>query len=636
MRTIVAFILASFAIAAQTPADIERLEKQVADHPDSAPARFSLLTTLTNRNIALPGDKVRELRRSHILWLIEHHPEASGFSYAEPALLLPSRGRLADPAGSAEAVALWKGIVARPGVKADVVANAAIYLRAVDLTFARALLDGQPNDPALSRARGLVDGAAVAGMSGLGQGVQFGTAAALRASPDAKAARLEIDASTDANLVGKAGTVLASTGAQIELPFDTTFGDDDALTLAERWLRRAIELAPPGEEWKPALSHALLSESNRIIDPKEKVRSLREAVTLAAESARPRILSNLVLAEFDAGDDAAAERDAQLLLTTAPKNGVAYNAAQTILGRIAAAKGDPIEAKARLIASITMPDSIKNAVFQPNMTLAQDVYDAGDKDAVLQFLEASRAVWKFDRGRIDRTIGFVKKAPSADLVRLANQFPDSEVLRRPAPAFEAKDLDGTTWTREQLAGKVVALEFGKAPLAEKIARERGAVLLQIQDDDTKRRFEVLTNPTVVVIDREGNVAAFRSGPATEAEWRAEFENGFGKGPNPIVLPAPKQAEPVDAAGPKVTLAWEPVDNAESYVVEWDSRDEKGWMFDREGTVRVIPARDTSATLDLNGFMRVRWRVYAVPRFGQPGKESPWREIEGTPVTKIYK
>ena len=131
-------------------------------------------------------------------------------------------------------------------------------------------------------------------------------------------------------------------------------------------------------------------------------------------------------------------------------------------------------------------------MFEPNMALAQDVYDSGDHEAVIQFLEASRAVWKFDRGRIDRMIGYVKKAPSVDLVQLSRQFPGNEMLRQPAPAFEATDVDGKTWTREQAAGKVAALEFGQAPLVEKVARDfvpRGAMLLRVQDDDTKRRFK---------------------------------------------------------------------------------------------------------------------------------------------------
>jgi hypothetical protein len=235
-------------------------------------------------------------------------------------------------------------------------------------------------------------------------------------------------------------------------------------------------------------------------------------------------------------------------------------------------------------------------------------------------------------------ISFVKKAPSADLVELSRQLPGSDVIRRAAPAFEAADVDGKTWTREQLTGKVIALEFGKAPLAEKVAKDyasRGAVLLQVQDEDTKRRFEVLTNPTVVIVDRQGNVSTFRSGPANEAEWRGDFETGFGGGTNPLILPAPRQIDS-GSGGAKVTLAWELVDNAESYVVEWDSRDEKGWIFERDKTVRVIPTRDTSAMLDLTGLMRVRWRVYAVPRQGQPGMSSPWRELDGIPFTKINK
>jgi hypothetical protein len=383
------------------------------------------------------------------------------------------------------------------------------------------------------------------------------------------------------------------------------------------------------------LGQALQAKASRTIDPKEKVRLLTEANSLVAEGARPGILSNLVAAEFDAGDDAAAGRDAEQLLAIAPKNANAYNAAQTILGRIAAAKGDLNDAKTRLIASITMPATLKNAIFEPNMTLAQDIYDAGDKDTVLAYLEASRAVWKSDRGRIDRMISFVKKAPSVDLVQLSRQFPGNEVIRRPAPAFEAMDLDGNSWTREQLAGKVVALEFGNAPLAEKVSKDfaaRGAIFLKIKDEDTKRRFEVLTDPTLVVIDRQGNVSAYRSGSATEAEWRNEFESGFGRGTAPVNLPAPKQIETADRG----RVAWEPVDNAESYVVEWDSRDEKGWIFDRDHSLRVIPTRESSATLDLAGFTRLRWRVYAVPRSGPPGLASPWRELDGVPFTKIYK
>ncbi len=631
MRTIVAFLFSTLLGLAQSAPEIDRQLQKIAAHPDAVPDRVALLNALANRNVAVAPERVRDLRRVHILWLIEHHPETANI-FEQPQLLLAARGRLADPAGSAEAAGLWQEQAKK--TNPAIIANAAIYLSAVDPPAALALLDKSPNDPALARARGWVDAASVLGLSGIGQNIQFGSSAALRSSAQAKAARAEIDASTNPYLVGKAGMLFSRN--QVEIPGDLTFGDDDVPTLGERWLRRAMELAPPGDEWKPALAQVLQTKANRTTDPKEKTRILTEALSLVPDTAKTGILTNLILAEFDASDDAAAQRDARQLMAGAPKNGYAYSIAQTVLGRIAAANGDIKEAKAHLLASVTMPAAIKNTAFDPNMTLAQDFYDAGDKTSVVEFLEAARDVWKGERGRIDRMISFIKKAPSADLVQLSRQFPGAEIVRHPAPAFEAKDLDGKSWTREQLAGKVVALEFGTAPLAEKVSQDfapRGAVLLKVQDDDTKRRFEVLTNPTVVVIDRQGNVTGYRSGSANEADWRTEFENGFGRGPAPpITLPAPKQAEQSDGG----RVAWEPVEGAESYVVEWDPREESVWAFDHDGTVHVMPTRETAVTLDLKGFTRVRWRVYAVPKSGQPGAVSPWYELEGLPVTKIYK
>jgi hypothetical protein len=391
-------------------------------------------------------------------------------------------------------------------------------------------------------------------------------------------------------------------------------------------------------QWNTPLSDAVRQRAQRTNDPREKLRLLAEAYSLAPDNAKRGIQSEMASAEFAAGDDAAAEKDARTM-AEAPVNANEYNLGQTLLGRLAAARGNAAEARERLLASVKPPAKFKNPVFEPNMTLAQDVYDAGDKDAVLEFLESARPFWTFDRGRIDRMISFIRKAPSADLVQLSRQFPGNELLRHPSPAFEAKDLDGQTWTREQLSGRVVALEFGKAPLAERVSRDlagRGVVLLQIQDDDIRRRFEVLTNPTVVIVDRQGNVSAYRSGAATESDWRSEFDTGFGRGTNPLLLPAPKQLDPAPGTGAKIALTWEAVDGADSYVVEWDYRDEKGWVFDREGTLRVIPAGDTSVMLDLTGFARIRWRVYAVLRNAPPGAASPWRELDGVPVTKIYK
>ncbi len=639
MRTIVAFLLAAFVAAAQTPADIERLEKRVADHPDNLNDERALFLALMNPANGIPFEKVRAERRRLIVSMIEHQPESKIFD--EPFFQLWTHGPLGDPEGYAQAVQLWKDQAAKPGAAPKAIANAALFFKMTNAAEGFAILDAaaqdHPNDPDLSRARGILHASVMLGVSGVEEGGRLITSGAKRATPAAAEAREAIEASKDAHLVGGAGDFLSRNGS-IVIPYDLTFGDDDVPTRAERWLRRARELDPPGDEWSAALANAIHQRAQRTNDPNEKLRLLAESASLMPDNAKLNLRPEIVNAEFASGDDASAGRDAHLL-ADAPRNANDYNLGQTILGRIAMARGDAVEAKERLRASVTPPAKFKNPVFEPNMALAQDVYDSGDRDAVIEFLEASRVFWKFDRGRIDRMISFVKKAPSADLLRLSRELPGNEILRHPAPPFEATDLDGKIWTREQLAGTVVALEFGDAPLVEKVAKDfsaRGAVLLKIQDSDIKRRFEVLTDPTLVTIDRQGNVAAFRSGVATEADWKHDFESAFGGGPNPSSLAAPRQVEAGGSAGGKATLAWEPVDNAESYVVEWDTRDESGWVFDRDRTVRVIPTRDSSAILDLTGLTRVRWRVYAVPARGAAGKSSPWREIDGVPFTKIYK
>jgi hypothetical protein len=641
MRTIVAFILTPIAAAAQTPAEVERLEKALADHPDNGQTRQAFQKALTTTE-GVPLDQLCAARRALILWLIEHQPESKMFE--EPFTLLWLRGRMGDPEGFEQATRLWRDQASKPGATAKTIANAALFFRGTDPAQGLEILDSaapdHAGDPDLARARGILYLAEMAGVSGIGESnnrIRLVTNGAKRALPLAAKARETIETSKDAYLVGAAGDFLTRTST-LEIPGDVTFGDDDAPALAELWLRRARELAPSDVEWNNPLGNAVRQRAQRTNDPTEKLRLLAEAYTLLPDNAKPGIRADMAVAEFASGDDASTERDARAM-ADAPSSPFEYNLGQTLLGRLAVARGNVTEAKDRLLASLNPPAKFKNPVFEPNMTLAQDVYDSGDHDAVIQFLEASRAVWKFDRGRIDRMISYVKKAPSADLVQLSRQFPGNELLRQPAPPFEATDLDGKTWTRDQLSGRVAALEFGRVPLAEKVSKDfapRGAVLLQVRDDDTKRRFGVLTNPTVVVIDGQGNVAGFRSGAATEADWRSEFESGFGRGTTPAILPAPKQTEPIAGEHGRVTLSWESIDSAESYVVEWDSRDESGWIFDRDRTLRVIPTRETSAVLDVTGFARIRWRVYAVPRNGPPGAVSPWRELEGAPVTKIYK
>jgi hypothetical protein len=644
MRTIVAFLVISLAAAAQVPTEIERVEKRLLDHPDD---RGAVQRILFNPSAA-PG-KVRADRRELILWLIERQPESKLFD--EAFVQLWQRGKLGDPAGFAQASQLWKDQAAKPGATPKAIANAAAFFKMSDPSQGFAILSAaarsHPGDPDLARARGILDAALVLGVSGLDDNnfPRYATTAARRDTPAAANARKEIEASLDAHLVGGAGEFL-SRPAAIAIPFNLMFGDDDILALGERWLRRSRESTPSSDEWNTALSNVVRLRAQRTNDPSEKLRLLLESSNLLADGPRLNLRFEIAQAEFEASDDTAAERDAQALIGSKAFND--YHIGYTVLGRLALAHGNAAGAKEFLLASVKPPASFKNPAIQPNMKLAQDILDSGDRDTVVLFLDALRPLWTFDQGRIDHMINFVKRSTTAlDLQQMSLQLPGNDIRQRPSPEFEIKGSDGRTWTRDQLSGKVVALVFGNGPatdtLTEKLSKDfspRGVEFFHSsasREDPLARRFEIETDPTLVVLDRKGRVVSYFPGKSNEAAWKREIETGLSgpafSNPNTVGIPEPKGST-VD--GTKAALAWSEVDNAESYVVEWDSRDEKGWIFDREGTVRVIPTRDTSATVDLTGFTRVRWRVFAVPRFGQGGSPSAWREIEGVPVTKIYK
>jgi hypothetical protein len=46
--------------------------------------------------------------------------------------------------------------------------------------------------------------------------------------------------------------------------------------------------------------------------------------------------------------------------------------------------------------------------FGPNVSLAKDLLEKGERDAVIQYLELCRKFWKMDNGRLDQWIKEIK------------------------------------------------------------------------------------------------------------------------------------------------------------------------------------------------------------------------------------
>jgi hypothetical protein len=85
-----------------------------------------------------------------------------------------------------------------------------------------------------------------------------------------------------------------------------------------------------------------------------------------------------------------------------------------VLGRIAARNGQIEEAKKYLLQAGKSPGSPQMDSFGPNMSLAKDLLEKGERDSVLQYFELCRKFWSMDYGKLDEWSKDVK----------AGQIPD--------------------------------------------------------------------------------------------------------------------------------------------------------------------------------------------------------------------
>ena len=110
---------------------------------------------------------------------------------------------------------------------------------------------------------------------------------------------------------------------------------------------------------------------------------------------------------FDAGDFEKARVYAERLLKQAGSDPTQWNYGDAVhkgnlmLGRIAVREGRLADAVTFLRASAEIPGSPVLSSFGPNMTLAKDLLEYGEREAVLAYFEMCRAFWKMGGDRLD-------------------------------------------------------------------------------------------------------------------------------------------------------------------------------------------------------------------------------------------
>jgi tetratricopeptide (TPR) repeat protein len=118
---------------------------------------------------------------------------------------------------------------------------------------------------------------------------------------------------------------------------------------------------------------------------------------------------------FNAGKFEEAEKFAREMLELLPRypRDFAYGAnlhdAHQVLGRLALREGQTEKAIELLIASASdNPGSPNTATFGPNVSLAKDLLERGERDAVLQYFELCRSFWKSGGRQLDAWSAAVK------------------------------------------------------------------------------------------------------------------------------------------------------------------------------------------------------------------------------------
>ncbi len=157
------------------------------------------------------------------------------------------------------------------------------------------------------------------------------------------------------------------------------------------------------------------------VTPQQRLDSASKKLAKAAtERDRFYALNDAAKQSFVLGKTENARKHANELLALLPKfqgdwnYGNAVQDANLVLGRIAVAEGRTAEAKQHLLEAGKSSGSPQMNSFGPNMSLAKDLLEKGERDVVLEYFELCRKFWQMERGRLDQWSQEVKSGKIPD------------------------------------------------------------------------------------------------------------------------------------------------------------------------------------------------------------------------------
>jgi tetratricopeptide (TPR) repeat protein len=183
------------------------------------------------------------------------------------------------------------------------------------------------------------------------------------------------------------------------------FADRDR---AAELLERAEDLDPKSAEWPERLGHLYAlglvrsSGDERQAQAKKALAKYERAAELADGQEKEGMLVELAKLAFEAGEDAKAKEFATQLLAFGAKDGNwnsgnAVHHGHLVLGRLALRAGDVDAAKTELLEAGKTTGSPQLDSFGPNMMLAKELIDQGERSVVVEYFDLCREFWNDER-----------------------------------------------------------------------------------------------------------------------------------------------------------------------------------------------------------------------------------------------
>jgi len=157
------------------------------------------------------------------------------------------------------------------------------------------------------------------------------------------------------------------------------------------------------------------------VTPQGRLKSASEKLAKAkTDQERFYALNDAAKQSFVLGKTEAAGRYASNLLALLPQfpndwnYGNAVQDANLVLGRIAVQEGRMEDAKRHLLEAGKSPGSPVMNSFGPNMSLAKDLIEKGERAVVLEYFELCRKFWQMDNGRLEQWSRDMKAGKTPD------------------------------------------------------------------------------------------------------------------------------------------------------------------------------------------------------------------------------